>query len=345
MRADPAVRTFADAAYEAEMMTETHSINRALGVVCGALASLATAAEPGGAWTTATRAGRVEASHGESLLFAWQSTPLVAPVGGAKFAASAFLHPLRTPSGFEWSTAQPADHLHHLGLWWPWKFIEVDGDRYNCWEIQEGQGGHVARAVRQLGEDPDRLGWDFTNEVVVHKQGGESRAVIHETATVGLALRGSDTLVLDIALSQHSLADPVTIINYRYSGFSWRGSSLWNKDNSRMVTSGGQGRDDANGQPARWVVVSGPTPGGSASILLMSAAIELAGTAERLRVWDAKTGNGTPFVNFNPVLETALLLDAAHPAVSNRKYRVVAADHLIDVAAAEAEWHRWMDKK
>ncbi|MEI7910627.1 MAG: DUF6807 family protein [Verrucomicrobiota bacterium] len=327
------------------MMVQNNSMKRALGVVCGALASLAAAAEPAGSWTTATRAGRVEASHGETLLFAWQSVPLAAPVGGAKFAASAFLHPLRTPAGFEWTTVQPADHLHHLGLWWPWKFIEVDGERYNCWEIQEGQGGHVARAVKQLDVGPDRLGWEFTNEVVVRKPGGEPRAVIRETATVGLALRGSDALVLDIVLRQHALAGPVTIVNYRYSGFSWRGSSTWNKDNSRMLTSGGQGRDDANGQPARWVVVSGPTPGGSASVLLMSAASEVAGTPDRLRVWDSKTGNGTPFVNFNPVVDTALPLDDAHPAVSNRKYRVVAADHLIDATAAEAEWRQWQGRK
>jgi hypothetical protein len=26
--------------------------------------------------------------------------------------------------------------LHRLGLWEPWKFIEVDGGRYNCWEIR-----------------------------------------------------------------------------------------------------------------------------------------------------------------------------------------------------------------
>ena len=315
-----------------------------LGIMCGALASVVSAADQPGPWTTTTRAGRVEAKCGDTLMLAWQSEPLAAPVGGAKFAASAFFHPLRTPSGFEWSTVQPADHLHHLGLWWPWKFIEVDGVRYNCWEIQEGQGGHVAKSVKVLDAGPDRLGWEFSNEVVVCKPGGESRTVIRETATVGLTLSGSDALVLDIALRQQAAASPVTIINYRYSGFSWRGCASWNKDNSRMLTSEGHGRDDANGQPARWVVVSGPTPGGTASVLLMSAASELAGTPERLRVWDSKTTNGVPFVNFNPVVNASLPLDDAHPAVSNRKYRVLAADRLIDAAAAEVEWRRWLGK-
>ena len=111
-----------------------------------------------------------------------------------------------------------------------------------------------------------------------------------------------------------------------------------------MTTSEGLGRDNANGKPARWVVVSGPTPTGSASVLMMSAATELAGTPERLRVWDSKSQNGTPFVNFNPVMEKPLPLDDAHPAVSDRKYRVVAADRVINAADAEVEWLKWMGK-
>jgi hypothetical protein len=251
---------------------------------------------------------------------------------------------LRTPSGFEWTTIQPADHLHHFGLWWPWKFIEVDGTRFNCWEIQEGQGGHVARSVKQLAGGPDKLEWEFNNEVVIKKTGTSPLDVIHETALVGLTMRGKDGQVLDISLRQNSAGSPVRIIDYRYSGFSWRGPASWNKDNSRMITSEGHGRDTANGQPARWVVVSGPTPNGSAAVLLMSAATEVAGTPERLRVWDSKMGNGTPFVNFNPVMKIAMPLDAAHPAVSNRKYRVIAADRVIDSAAAEAEWRKWLGK-
>ncbi len=75
---------------------------------------------------------------------------------------------------------------------------------------------------------------------------------------------------------------------------------------------------------------------------MMSAAQEIAGTPERLRVWDSNAENGAPFVNFNPVSETALPLDDAHPAVSNRRYRMIAADREIDAAAAEAEWRKWM---
>ena len=301
------------------------------------------AADQAGKWTAAEQNGRIEATYGETLIFAWQKQPLENPSGGQKFAGSAFLHPLRTPSGFEWTTIQPKDHLHHFGLWWPWKYIEVEGKKFNCWEIQEGQGAHVARGVKSLANGPDRLVWEFTNELIVKKPDTDPLTAIHETALVALSING-DAQVMDISLNQKAADKPVTILAHRYSGFSWRGPASWNKDNSQMVTSEGHGRDDANGKPARWVFVTGPTLTGKATVLIMSDATKLAGTAERLRVWDSKATNGTPFVNFNPVMEKPLPLDEANPAVSHRKYRVIAADHQIDAAAAEAEWQKWQGK-
>ncbi len=301
------------------------------------------AADQAEKWTTAEQNGRIEAKYGETLMLAWQKQPLANPSGGEKFAGSAFMHPLRTPSGFEWTTIQPKDHLHHFGLWWPWKFIEVEGKKFNCWEIQENQGAHVARSVKTLTNEPNSLEWEFTNELIIKKPDTTPLTAIHETARVALSING-DAQVMDISLNQKAADKPVTIAAYRYSGFSWRGPGAWNKDNSHMVTSEGQGRDDANGKPARWVFVTGPTPTGKATVLIMSDATKLAGTAERLRVWDSKAENGTPFINFNPVMEKQLALDDANPAVSHRKYRVIAADHQIDAAAAEAEWQKWQGK-
>ena len=306
------------------------------GWIATILAGTTLAAEPQ-KWTTGETDGRIEAKLDGKPVFAWQAKPLEKPAGGEKFKGSAFLHPLRTPSGFEWTAIQPADHLHHFGLWWPWKYIEVDGAKYNCWEIQEGQGAHEARSARLLPGAPDKPEWEFITETVVKKPGAAPLTAIHETARVSVSVNG-DSQVLDISLLNKAANSPVKIVEYRYSGFSWRGPVSWNKDNSRMTTSEGKGRDDANGTPARWVVVSGPTPNGSASVLMMTAAK----TPEKLRVWDSKNGNGMPFVNFNPVMDKPLPLDDAHPAVSNRKYRVIAADHVIDAAAAEAEWKKWM---
>ena len=312
------------------------------GILLSALTSIVSADAPS-LWKTNEAGGKIEASQGGKPLLTWQAKPLENPVGGAKFAGSAFLHPLRTPAGFEWTAAQPADHKHHFGLWWPWKYIEVDGNKYNTWEVQEGQGAHVARSFNQIPPVTKSVGWIFKNQTEIRKNGKDGKPVIDETAVVTSRIEG-DAQIIDIQLHQKATGSPVKIVEYRYSGFSWRGTSAWNKDNSTMTTSEGLGRDNANGKTARWVMVSGSTPQGKATVLLMSAAAELAGKPEQLRVWDSKGENGTPFINFNPVMEKALPLDDAHPAVSNRRYRIIAADHIIDPAAAEAEWKQWMEK-
>ncbi len=96
------------------------------------------------------------------------------------------------------------------------------GAKFNCWEIQEGQGAQVARSVKSLSNDPGKAEWEFHNETVVKKPGAAPLTVIHETARVGLTLR-PDATVLDISLHQKTAGSPVTIAAYRYSGFSWRG--------------------------------------------------------------------------------------------------------------------------
>lgn len=307
-----------------------------------ALAPSVHAAEPF-TWSATESEGRLEARFGGKPLLTWQAKALEDPVGGTKFAGSAFLHPLRTPAGFEWTTAQPADHKHHFGLWWPWKFIEVDGNRYNTWEIQEGQGAHIARSFKTLPASNGGLAFAFQNLTEIRKNGKDGKTVIDENARVETRVEG-DAQIIDIELHQKASGSPVKIVEYRYSGFSWRGTPAWNRDNSTMTTSEGLGRDNANGKAARWVMVSGTTPQGNATILLMSAAAQIAGTPEQLRVWDSNAEKGTPFINFNPVMEKPLLLNEANPAVSHRKYRIIAADRIIDPPAAEAEWRMWMKK-
>ena len=201
----------------------------------------------------------------------------------------------------------------------------------------------MARTVKVLSTSPDKAEWEFQNETIIKSKGAEPKVVILETAHVTITKR-DDATVLDIILRQKAADAPVTIVAHRYSGFSWRGSHDWNKDNSTMITSGGKQRDDANGTPARWLAVSGPTPTGTASVLILSAAEKLAGTAENVRVWDSNNHNGAPFANFNPVMQKPLLLDDEHPAVSHRSYRIIASDRAMDAAAAEAEWKNWMKK-
>lgn len=302
-------------------------------------------------WATEVSDGVIHGSHAGKPQLSWQHETLGHPRAPEAFMPSAFLHPMKTPAGFEWTTAMPGDHIHHLGLWWPWKHIEVDGKQYNCWELQNGQGAHHAVSAKFIDAGPDALEWEFQNEIRIRKAGDDAGPpvtdgipAIRETLHVRIARHGEDANVIDFVIRHVAVDQPVTIGQYRYSGFAWRGPEGWVKSNSVMTTDNGLTRDQANGSEGQWVLVTGPGEGeATVSVLLMSAAVDIAGTPERLRVWNSTTHGGTPFVNFNPVQRESLPLDAEHPAVSHRQYRVIAADRTLTTDEAEAEWKAWRE--
>lgn len=302
-------------------------------------------------WSTTQADGVITASHGDAHQLSWQQEPLTRPKAPAAFLPSAFLHPLRTPAGFEWTAVMPSDHIHHLGLWWPWKHIKIDGKTYNCWELQNGQGAHHAVSAKSISTGPDAVEWEFQNEIRIRKPGKDAGppvkdgiAAINEIVNMRIARHGGDANVIDITIRHTAEEKPVIIEKYRYSGFCWRGPESWVSSNSVMTTCKNLNRDQANGSEGRWVLVTGPAANGAtASVLMMSAATDIAGTQERLRVWDSKAHHGTPFVNFNPVQARDLPLNAETPAVSHRQYRVIAADRTLTTDEAEAEWKAWRE--
>jgi len=284
----------------------------------------------------------IGATAGDVVVFSFQKAPLAEPRGGPGLAGSAFIHPLRTPSGFAVTDFQPPDHLHHFGIWWPWKFVEVDGRRHITWELQMGEGEHRAKSARLVSHENSKLTWEFHNETLVKTKGEETRPVIAEHTVASLYHdEEAAAHVLDLEIRHTPVGPAVTIPAHRYSGFCWRGPASWNKDTSEMLTSGGMDRDHANATPARWAMVTGPTPTGQATVLILSAAASIAGGEEKLRVWGSQAHQGVPFINFNPVSGHPQALTEENKAVSHRRYRVIATDRKLDAAAAEKAWHEF----
>ena len=287
--------------------------------------------------------GRIQIRDGDKLVFAYQHQPLKQPKGGKKFAASAFIHPLTTPSGFVLTDMQPGDHLHHLGVWWPWKLVEVDGRKYVTWELQKGEGRHRAVEAEITSSSEDEILVSAREMTEISKDGESYEPVIHGAATMHLARHGEDGYRLDIDLFHQPLAEEVVIIpRYRYSGFCWRGTPTWDANTSSMLTSGGHDRDNANHQPAKWCLVSGDTPTGKATMLIMSAAAKGEGDPERLRVWNSKMHHGNPFVNFNPVVRESFELKKENEAVSRRSYRLIMVDRELKAQDADRLWTEWV---
>jgi hypothetical protein len=286
--------------------------------------------------------GRIEIRDDGTLVFGWQYQLLKDAVGGKKFAGSAYVHPLATPSGFKLTQIQPSDHLHHYGVWWPWKLLTVKEHPYITWEMQVRQGRHVGVSASIQSQSANEVVLEVMNQSEIKPADSGYQPVTMERATLRFARHDQDAYVLDITICDEPVAGTeVEVTKYRYSGFSWRGPEVWNKDNSRMHTSAGKDRDTANGREARWVTVDGQGKTGPTTMLIMSAASKNDGPSERLRVWDSKNHQGTPFVNFNPVMQSSIPMLQSRKEVTLRRYRLIVADRFIPPTKAEELWQAW----
>jgi len=279
---------------------------------------------------------------GDSELLRYQITTLADPIGGERFPVSAFIHPLRTPDGFVMTEIQPSDHLHHLGFWWAWKFIEVDGKRSLNWELQAGEGLLRGKRIASRGGGETHAWFIAENEAVDLKNYDGERVLLNERVEVRVwrpfaLTENQKGYFVDIVIHHTPAVDsPVTIAQYRYSGFAYRGPQSWNKDNSTILTSEDRDRDHSNFERARWVRIAGEADEGAMAGLVIMSHPDNPSHPEHLRTWSSSTHHGSIFMNVNPVFEGPMVIQPDETNV--RRYRLFVYDGQVDAPRIEQLW-------
>jgi len=278
---------------------------------------------------------------GDKVLLGYQHKPMTNPKGGEKFKGSNFIHPLNTPSGFTLTDLQPSDHLHHFGLWWPWKFLKVEGRKLNCWELQQGQGLIQAQGLLNSPVTTKELKSFLAESHYIDRTAPDGpKVVLKETLIVTVSpivQTPANGYYLDMRIIQSPAVDtPVEVVKYRYSGFSIRGTAKWNKTNSTLLTSQGKDRNSSNYSRGNWVLAQGDTDTDTKAGFLMMSHPSNPDTPQNLRTWNDKMYNGTTFINFNPVQKKSWILQPGKKYT--QKYRLFVYDGTINKDQAEKIW-------
>lgn len=279
-------------------------------------------------------------SAGSVDLVTYQQKPMSKPKGGDKFKGSNFIHPLKTPAGFCLTDLQPGDHLHHFGLWWPWKYLKAEGRKVLYWELQQGEGIIEAKGVVNSARSKEGIGF-LTESHYIDKTAPDGPKVIlieKLTAHVSPIIKSpAKGYFLDLVITQKSaIESPVEVVKYRYSGFSIRGAASWNKDNSKLVTSSGKDRQASNFTRAKWIIAEGDAkPGAKAGFVMMSHPDNF-GAPQMLRTWSNKMHNGATFANFNPVQKESVIIQPGKKFI--QKYRLFVYDGTVTGKQAEKLW-------
>jgi len=286
---------------------------------------------------------KLTVSAGGVDLVGYQKQPMAKPKGGDKFKGSNFIHPLNSPAGFCMTDLQPGDHLHHFGLWWPWKYLKAEGRKVLYWELQKGEGVIEAQSVSNHKTNKDGASFEAVSHYIDKTAPDGPKVIMIETLVAkvsSLVESPAKGYFLDLVITQKSaIKTPVEVVKYRYSGFSIRGAKTWNKDNSKLVTSAGKDRQGSNFTKANWIIAEGDAKAGAKAGLVMMSHPDNRGTPQMLRTWNNKMHNGATFANFNPVQEKSWMLAPGKKYV--QKYRLFVYDGSVTDAQAEKMWSKY----
>lgn len=242
-----------------------------LGASGAALAAGAGAGRAAGApLSLAREAGGWNVRAGDRLLLVYRSAPVEGPAGtAALFTRNAYVHPVHAPNGALVTDDFPADHLHQRGVYFAWTKtrIELDGQELHpdFWNIGAGTGR--IRTTRVRGEmRPDGLVRLEASHTWEARRGEDWVPVLSEVCEIQVHPptwtdpdAGDAYYRLDFT-SRQTPRVALELPQYRYGGMAVRGARPWNdRKVGKLVTAEGREWFAAEGHPARWVDMSGPS--------------------------------------------------------------------------------------
>ena len=281
-------------------------------------------------------------------VLSYRYAPGPSPDGGFdRYARNAYIHPLYTPSGNVLSRIEPiTDHDHHYGIWNPWKKVRFNGRTVDFFGLDNsnppGEGNvRFSEFVSEVS-GPVYSGFQALHR---HVDMSVDTNIMHELWDIrawNVMINNQEVFLWDLTTTLNCATDkPVMLDQYRYGGgIAFRATKDWKGDNTRVLTSEGKIRKDADGTKARWCIiwanVEGETPSG---ILFMSNPSNRE-YPEPMRVWPSNSndGRGDVFFEFCPIRHNSWKL--APGKLYTLKYRMMVFDGKFpDRKEAEEVWN------
>jgi heat shock protein HslJ len=253
------------------------------------------------------------------------------------YKRSGFIHPLYAPNGAVLTGIQPVDHMHHYGIMNPWTKTTFRGETVDFWNLKKMQGTVKHEGILNTQYGPVMAQIEAMHHHVAWPESTRQTLAMTERHIIRTFQQEDDRYLVEFEF-HITPVEPITLEEYRYGGFLFRGNEGWSTNTSNFVTSEGLNRDQADGERARWAIVTGETPQGQAGVLFMGHPNNF-NHPEPLRVWpsDANNGVGNVFINFSPTRNTSWPLQPGQ--TYTLKYRALVFDGEIDTATAEKYWN------
>ena len=284
--------------------------------------------------------GQLEIYQNERKIIGYQMAIKGVPKGVSEnYQRSGYLHPVNTPRGKRLTRIQPEDHYHHYGIWNPWTHTLFEGDTLDFWNLYKKQGTVRFAEMLKKNTGPVFSEFEVLHEHIVLKNDADKLA-LNEIQNIKVFPLNQSQYLMNITIQYECATDqPFKIIQYRYGGFGWRTTEEWDNQNSRVLSSEGNTRKNADGSTARWCIVDGKLNDGHGGALMLSHP-ENYNHPEPLRVWpEDQYGRGDLFVNFATTKTTDWTFEPGKTCTL--KYQLIVYDGKMEVASAEQAWNQF----
>ena len=260
------------------------------------------------------------------------------------FKRSGFIHPMISPAGNVLTRINPPDHWHHYGIWNPWTKTLFRGESIDFWNLNLNQGTVEFAGLQSWISGPVFGEFKALQKHISFVSGKEETIVLNElldTRVWNLSMEDKRKVYLIDYSSFLSCATPdeVLLEAYRYGGgIGFRATEEWTNMNSRVLTSEGLTRKDADASFGKWVDVNGDFANGTQSGILFMSSPTNRQHPESMRVWpeDSNNGRGDMYFEFCPIRHKSWTIKPGKEYT--QRYRMLIYDGTINKETAERIW-------
>lgn len=276
---------------------------------------------------------------GKKEILRYQAEPGEFPRPGIpeQFRRGGYISHIFTPSGRLITDDYPADHFHHHGVWSPWTKTEFEGRHPDFWNMGTKTGTVEFVSLPKIQEQNDgKVGFRAEHRFV-DLTAKPSKPVLNETWEISVSV-SEGAYIIDFRSEQKCASEsPLTLPEYHYGGFGFRGSASWNgKANCRFLSASGKtDRLKLNTSREKWCWIGGKVDGETCGITILSH------PSNYRFPQPVRANPNEPFFCFAPQQLGEMKIVPGKSYIS--RYRMIVTDGELDGAVAE-KWFKEYSK-